>query len=167
MGWKSSWDKDREIACLFALAVTGLTEGKWSSIQIDLGSEKQRQMKTPSPHLFPPLHCLLCSRVCGHSLTALLCCCFSLILCPCSGMAFPWVFHGVSTCSGVMSSMGCMDLVLLWTVHGLQGNTYSIMVSTGCRGLCSAPGAPPPPFLTVVLTDSFLCFFLYFLPSTT
>lgn len=153
------------------MAVTGLTEGKWSRIQVDFGSEKQRQMKTPFPPLISPfshaqLHSFILASSAVESVVSPSLLFFAApspwYFFPCSGTTFLWatVLHGVSNCSGVMSSMGCsMDLALSWTLHGLQGNTCSVMVSTGCRGILAQHLEHHLlPFWLWCSQGSFLCF---------
>lgn len=173
-------DEDREIACWFAHGSYWFDRGEMITNSSRLWQWKTKTNENTLPSTYFPFlpcstsflySCLLCSGVCGQSLTTLLCCAPSpWYFFPCSGTTFLWatVLHGVSNCSGVMSSMGCsMDLALSWTLHGLQGNTCSVMVSTGCRGIPAQHLEHHLlPFWLWCSQGSFLCFPLYHLPAT-
>lgn len=128
-------------------------------------------MKTPSPHLFPlspmlnfiplflpPLQWSLWSVPHSFSLLFLLPVTFSLLWhCLSVGHSPSWCIHGLwsdvlhrlqhGSCLLVDSSWAAGKYLFHHGLHRLQGN------------LCSGPGAPPPPFLTVVLTRQFLMLF--------
>jgi len=89
---------------------------------------------------------------------------------PARSTGCPWGHSLLWISTGLWSSMGCRwRSVPLWTSMGCSGTTCLTMVlSTGCRGICApAPGGPPPPppsslilvpaelFLSHVLTPLF------------
>lgn len=108
------------------------------------------------PLFLPPLQWSLWS-VPHHSS---LLCSFSLIL-------FSLLWHNLSVGH---SPSWCIQLLWSDVLHGLQHGSCSLMDSSWAAGKylfrhglhrlqrnpSSAPGAPPPPFLTVVFTGQFL-----------
>lgn len=82
-------DEDREIACWFAHGSYWFDRGEMITNSSRLWQWKTKTNENTLPSTYFPFlpcstsflySCLLCSGVCGQSLTALLCCSFSLIL---------------------------------------------------------------------------------------